>query len=126
MDRLDVMVLRTMRQWMGQGSGVVLATVIRTWGSSPRPVGAMMAFNSEGHVVGSVSGGCIEADVARHGREAIASGAPRLREAAARRWRYSRASRSWSRRPARTRASTSASSAGVSSKSSPAGSSRGK
>ncbi|SAI41842.1 xanthine dehydrogenase accessory protein XdhC [Bordetella ansorpii] len=63
MDRLDVMVLRTMRQWMGQGSGVVLATVIRTWGSSPRPVGAMMAFNSEGHVVGSVSGGCIEDDL---------------------------------------------------------------
>ncbi|MVW72293.1 XdhC family protein [Bordetella sp. 15P40C-2] len=63
MDNIDVMVLRTARDWLRAGDRVLLATVIRTWGSSPRPVGAMMALNEDGRAVGSVSGGCIEDDL---------------------------------------------------------------
>jgi xanthine dehydrogenase accessory factor len=63
MDNIDVMVLRTARDWLRAGDRVMLATVVRTWGSSPRPVGAMMALNEDGRAVGSVSGGCIEDDL---------------------------------------------------------------
>lgn len=63
MDNIDVMVLRTARDWLRAGARVMLVTVVRTWGSSPRPVGAMMALNQDGRVVGSVSGGCIEDDL---------------------------------------------------------------
>ena len=63
MDAIDVLVLRTVRDWRAAGRRSVLATVVRTWGSSPRPVGAMMALRDDGQVVGSVSGGCIEDDL---------------------------------------------------------------
>ncbi|MBP6563220.1 MAG: XdhC family protein [Neisseriaceae bacterium] len=65
MESLDLIVLRTLHRWRQQGQAALLVTVIRTWGSSPRPVGAMMAINAEGTVVGSVSGGCIEDDLIR-------------------------------------------------------------
>ncbi len=63
MENLDVTVLRTLRDWRMQGKRALLATVVRTWGSSPRPVGSIMALCETGAVVGSVSGGCIEDDL---------------------------------------------------------------
>jgi xanthine dehydrogenase accessory factor len=63
MENLDVMVLRTLRDWRQAGRRALLATVVRTWGSSPRPVGSIMALAEDGSVVGSVSGGCIEDDL---------------------------------------------------------------
>ena len=63
MENLDVMVLRQLRDWRLAGKKALLATVVRTWGSSPRPVGSIMALCESGAVVGSVSGGCIEDDL---------------------------------------------------------------
>ncbi|WP_079228387.1 XdhC family protein [Pseudomonas putida] len=63
MESIDLLVLRTARDWLLAGEHVLLATVARTWGSSPRPVGSMMALRGDGRVVGSVSGGCIEDDL---------------------------------------------------------------
>jgi xanthine dehydrogenase accessory factor len=85
MENLDVMVLRTLRDWRAAGKRALLATVVRTWGSSPRPVGSIMALCEDGAVVGSVSGGCIEDDLiyrftssysAKEPGHAIPSGAP--------------------------------------------------
>lgn len=78
MENLDVMVLRTLRDWRAAGKRALMATVVRTWGSSPRPVGSIMALCEDGAVVGSVSGGCIEGAVIKEAIEAIADGKPRL------------------------------------------------
>ncbi|SFM22251.1 XdhC family protein [Variovorax sp. OV329] len=84
MENLDVMVLRTLRDWRMAGRRALLTTVVRTWGSSPRPIGSIMALAEDGAVVGSVSGGCIEDDlIARYSRahgatEAMPNGAPVL------------------------------------------------
>ena len=67
MDKMDLTVLRALRDWRAAGRHALLATVVRTWGSSPRPVGSTLALREDGAVVGSVSGGCIEDDlIARH------------------------------------------------------------
>lgn len=63
MDSVDLQVLRSARQWVSDGHRVVLATVVNTWGSAPRPVGALTAIRDDGMVAGSVSGGCIEDDM---------------------------------------------------------------
>ena len=63
MENIDVMVLRAVAAWRSSGQRALLATVIRTWGSSPRPIGSIMALCETGAVVGSVSGGCIEDDL---------------------------------------------------------------
>ena len=63
MENLDVTVLRALRDWRAAGHAALLVTVVRTWGSSPRPVGSIMALRGDGAVVGSVSGGCIEDDL---------------------------------------------------------------
>jgi xanthine dehydrogenase accessory factor len=63
MENLDVLVLRTLRDWRAVGKRALLATVVRTWGSSPRPIGSIMALCEDGAIVGSVSGGCIEDDL---------------------------------------------------------------
>ncbi len=63
MDSVDLEVLRSSVRWQEQGHRVLLVTVVRTWGSSPRPEGAMLAVRDDGLVVGSVSGGCIEDDL---------------------------------------------------------------
>jgi len=63
MENIDVMVLRAVAKWRSSGQRALLATVIRTWGSSPRPIGSIMALCETGAVVGSVSGGCIEDDL---------------------------------------------------------------
>jgi xanthine dehydrogenase accessory factor len=57
------LVLRALLAWRRAGRRALLATVVRTWGSSPRPVGSIMALCEDGAVVGSVSGGCIEDDL---------------------------------------------------------------
>ncbi len=74
MENLDVMVLRTLRDWRVAGKRALLATVVRTWGSSPRPVGSIMALCEDGAVVGSVSGGCIEDDLVYRYSQAYAAG----------------------------------------------------
>ncbi|MFN4361120.1 MAG: XdhC family protein [Hylemonella sp.] len=81
MEDLDTLVLRTALRWQSEGQAVVLVTVARTWGSSPRPPGSLMAINGRGETVGSVSGGCIEDDLIHRIREggveaAIASSTP--------------------------------------------------
>ncbi|WP_306556159.1 XdhC family protein [Acidovorax sp.] len=76
MENLDVMVLRTLQGWRAAGRRALLATVVRTWGSSPRPVGSIMALCEDGSVVGSVSGGCIEDDLIDRHTRAYAQGAP--------------------------------------------------
>ena len=63
MENLDLVVLRALRDWRLAGRRALLATVVRTWGSSPRPIGSIMALCEDGTVVGSVSGGCIEDDL---------------------------------------------------------------
>ena len=75
MENIDVMVLRTLRDWRQAGQRALLATVVRTWGSSPRPVGSIMALCQDGSVVGSVSGGCIEDDLIYRFTRAYASAA---------------------------------------------------
>src|SRR5919206_1911439 len=65
-------------RWREAGKQVALATVVTTWGSSPRPVGSKLAVDQEGRFVGSVSGGCIEGAVVREALDAIADGKPRL------------------------------------------------
>lgn len=65
-------------KWRGQGKGVAVATVVSTWGSSPRPVGAKLAVDDGGSFVGSVSGGCVEGAVIEEGLAAIKDGKPRL------------------------------------------------
>lgn len=63
MDSVDLEVIRSAARWVEAGRGATLVTVVKTWGSSPRPVGAMLALRDDGHVVGSVSGGCVEEDL---------------------------------------------------------------
>ena len=63
MDSLDLQVLQQARDWRASGHGVWLVTVIETWGSAPRPPGALLAMRDDGLVVGSVSGGCVEDDL---------------------------------------------------------------
>lgn len=66
--------------WRAEGSGVAVATVVKTWGSAPRPVGAKLAVNETGAMVGSVSGGCVEGAVVEEALSAIRDGNPRLLE----------------------------------------------
>ncbi|MCY1166127.1 putative xanthine dehydrogenase subunit A [compost metagenome] len=63
MESVDLEVLRSSVRWDEQGHRCLLVTVVHTWGSSPRPAGAMLAVRDDGRVVGSVSGGCIEDDM---------------------------------------------------------------
>jgi xanthine dehydrogenase accessory factor len=70
MDSLDLQVLSQAREWFTQGHKVWLVTVIETWGSAPRPPGALLCLRGDGLVAGSVSGGCVEDDLIdrlRHG-----------------------------------------------------------
>lgn len=63
MDSVDLDVLKTSLKWLAEGRQAVLATVVRTWGSAPRPIGAMTVIRDDGMVTGSVSGGCVEDDM---------------------------------------------------------------
>jgi xanthine/CO dehydrogenase XdhC/CoxF family maturation factor len=64
--------------WRAAGRKTALATVIQTWGSSPRPAGSHMAINDRDEFVGSVSGGCIEGAVVDAAREVMANGQPKV------------------------------------------------
>lgn len=63
-------VLETAETWIGEGHRVALGTVVKTWGSSPRPTGSQLVVRDDGAFVGSVSGGCVEGAVIE---EALAS-----------------------------------------------------
>ncbi len=65
-------------QWLTDGQPIALATVIQTWGSSPRQAGSKMAFTADGRLTGSVSGGCVEGAVIAAGQETVAAGVPQL------------------------------------------------
>jgi xanthine dehydrogenase accessory factor len=65
MNSTDFHVLKIALAWLQSGRRVALATVVQTWGSSPRPVGSWLAIRDDGQVVGSVSGGCVEDDLIR-------------------------------------------------------------
>jgi xanthine/CO dehydrogenase XdhC/CoxF family maturation factor len=78
LDTLDI--LTTAADWRRAGRGVALATVVTTWGSSPRPVGSKLAVDEAGRMIGSVSGGCVESAVVETALAAIKTGASRLLE----------------------------------------------
>ena len=65
MNSTDYIVLKTALAWLHEGKRMAIATVVQTWGSSPRPVGSWLAIREDGQVVGSVSGGCVEDDLIR-------------------------------------------------------------
>ena len=92
MDTLDRQVLAQALDWRRAGHGVALATVVQTWGSAPRPVGALLALRGDGVPCGSVSGGCVEDDLIERVRRSGPPALPQVltyggtRDAAAR-WR---------------------------------------
>ena len=67
----DEKILDEARDWISAKQNVVLATVIQTWGSSPRPTGSRMIINEKGDFSGSVSGGCVETAVVRESLQLI-------------------------------------------------------
>lgn len=71
-------VLSLAAAWHAAGERVAIATVTRTWGSSPRPAGSQMVVTASGRMAGSVSGGCIEGAVADAALRTIADGRPQL------------------------------------------------
>jgi xanthine dehydrogenase accessory factor len=71
-------ILEEVEQWREQGEKVVVATVIATRRSAPRPVGASLAVSESGKMCGSVSGGCVESDVYENAREVMETGTPKL------------------------------------------------
>ncbi len=71
-------ILGTAAAWREEGRDVALATVVSTWGSSPRPAGSQLVVDDQGGMVGSVSGGCIEGAVVLEAQAAIEDGEPRL------------------------------------------------
>ncbi|MEP2944520.1 MAG: XdhC family protein [Hyphomicrobiales bacterium] len=74
-DRLDVLTIA--EQWKRDGRALALATVIKTWGSAPRPVGAHLVIDGDGNFEGSVSGGCVEGSVITEAMDVIADGQAR-------------------------------------------------
>ena len=71
---MSIEILQTAKSWQDEGRQVALATVSRTWGSAPFPVGSQLAVDDQGNFVGSVSGGCIEGAVIGEARGAIKDG----------------------------------------------------
>jgi xanthine/CO dehydrogenase XdhC/CoxF family maturation factor len=71
-------VLEQIQAWKVAGREAAIATVVSTWGSSPRPVGSQLGVNDRGEMVGSVSGGCIEGAVVREALEVMEGAPPRL------------------------------------------------
>ncbi|MFL2770008.1 MAG: XdhC family protein [Rhodospirillaceae bacterium] len=72
----DIDPLLRLAEWRSSGKATALATVVHTWGSSPRPIGSHLAVNEDGDFSGSVSGGCIEGAVIEAALAVIASGKP--------------------------------------------------
>ncbi len=79
MDSVDLEVIKAAVNWIEAGHGATIGTVTRTWGSAPRPVGALLVIRDDGHVMGSVSGGCVEDDlIDKVKRHQLASGKPEV------------------------------------------------
>ena len=72
----DNSLLHQAADWHGAGKGVAIATVVDTWGSSPRPVGSQLVVNEDSEFLGSVSGGCIEGAVVETAMKVMQTGAP--------------------------------------------------
>lgn len=73
----DPFLLATALEWLTEGRGVAVATVLQTWGSAPQPVGSQLLIDANGNFVGSVSGGCVEAEVVAQASDVIATGTPK-------------------------------------------------
>jgi xanthine/CO dehydrogenase XdhC/CoxF family maturation factor len=71
-------ILGNIQTWQTRGDKIAIATVIQTWGSSPRGPGAKMAINDKGEMFGSVSGGCVEGAVVEEALQVIRTGQPKL------------------------------------------------
>ncbi len=67
-------ILDDIQRWRATGQRVAVATVVKTAGSSPRPLGSKMAISEQGSMAGSVSGGCVEGAVFEEAQEVLASG----------------------------------------------------
>ncbi len=71
-------ILADLEAWQARGDKIAVATVIQTWGSSPRAPGAKMAINQRGEMIGSVSGGCVEGAVVEEAIRVLKTGRPKL------------------------------------------------
>ncbi len=80
LEALDESVLQRAADWHSAGKGVAIATVVRTWGSSPRPVGSQLVVNQDSEFLGSVSGGCIEGAVVAEALKVMQDGTPSMME----------------------------------------------
>ena len=76
----DEDILKAAEDWRKSGREVALATVVQTWGSAPRPVGANLVIDADGNFLGSVSGGCVEGAVVAEALDVIESGKPKMLE----------------------------------------------
>lgn len=76
----DHTILKQAAGWLKAGRGVAIATVVKTWGSAPQPVGSQLAVDGDGNFIGSVSGGCVEGAVVTEALDIIKSGKPKLLE----------------------------------------------
>ena len=73
-------ILPNLQKWVSSGQTVAIATVIKTWGSSPRPAGSRLAVRDDSLFVGSVSGGCVEGRVVEEALGVMETGAPKRLE----------------------------------------------
>jgi xanthine/CO dehydrogenase XdhC/CoxF family maturation factor len=71
-------ILSEVERWRDEGERVVVATVVSTRRSAPRPVGTSLAISESGKMCGSVSGGCVESDVYENAQEVLETGEPKL------------------------------------------------
>jgi xanthine/CO dehydrogenase XdhC/CoxF family maturation factor len=71
-------ILTEVERWKKEGRQVAVATVVKIYGSAPRPLGAKLAVSADGDMVGSVSGGCVEGAVVEEAREVMETGTPKL------------------------------------------------
>lgn len=76
----DPFIIAKALNWLAEGRRVALATVIQTWGSAPQPVGSQLLIDADGNFLGSVSGGCVEAEVITQAADVIATGEPKSLE----------------------------------------------
>lgn len=71
-------ILPDLERWRAQGKEVALATVVKVYGSAPRPLGSKMAVTADGEMIGSVSGGCVEGAVIQEAQAVLVDGQPKL------------------------------------------------